>query len=159
MTDTHSPPPQPPETLWQNWGFYAVLAGALGLAAVFLHISLQFNTPQPSAAQQVGEIAGEMRRAAWRGFLGLEQEPAPAAAAVPWWQAHFPLVGPILGIIAVVLGLISALRREDRRFVTYSLGLGTSAIVFQAFWWVLVLVLGVILLISVIQNMDGIFGG
>ncbi|MEM9972936.1 MAG: hypothetical protein AAF771_02060 [Pseudomonadota bacterium] len=158
MTHAHANPP-PPKTIWGNWGIYAVLSGALGLALVFLEIWLQMNTPQAPVTQQIGEMAGEIRRTAWRGFLGLPPEPAAPAETIPFWRQYLPLAGPVLGIVAVVLSLISALRHEDRRFTAYALGLGTSAIVFQAFWWVLLVVAGVFLLISILQNMDGIFGG
>ena len=139
----------------RKWGAWAVLAGALSLALVFVQIAGPAFEPQVSAGQQIGEIAGEIRRSAWRSFLGLPP-PAPEVQPVPAW-AMLGLAAPILGIAAIVLSLVSGLRREGRRFVIYGAGLGASAIVFQFFWYVALLVAGVLLLIAIIENMGDIF--
>ena len=65
--------PQPPTPLapspFRHVGFWALVAAALGLLIVLIGIGLPMMDPKPSVGTQIGEIAGEMRRAAWRGLV------------------------------------------------------------------------------------------
>ena len=139
----------------RKWGFWAVVAGAGALLFVCFQVFGPSLEPKPSGAQQIGEMAGEMKRAAWRSFLGLKQpEPETTATAV---SSYLPLAGPVLGIVAILLSLVSALMRENWRYPVYGAALGAGAIVFQVFWWMLLVVLGVMLLIAVIENLGDFF--
>ncbi|MEM9331642.1 MAG: hypothetical protein AAGA53_09970, partial [Pseudomonadota bacterium] len=91
--------------LLRTWGFWSVMLGALALALVFVQIVGPTFEQKPSAAQQIGEIAGEIKRSAWRSFFGTAAE-VQKAQPVPIWN-YLALAAPILGIIAVVLSLIS----------------------------------------------------
>ncbi|MEL7026245.1 MAG: hypothetical protein AAGO57_03305 [Pseudomonadota bacterium] len=140
-----------------KWGFWGVIAGAVGLLTVFIQIGLPMMEPQPSVGTQIGEIAGDIRRAAWDSFLGRETAaPEPVA---PKLTDYLIYVAPLLGILAVVLSLISGIRGENKRFALYGGSLGAAAIVFHFFWWAMLLVLGTLLLISIIENIGDIFGG
>jgi len=147
------PAPHP----FYTFGLWAVLTGGLALIMVFVHIVAPSLQPQPSAASQIGEIAGEIRRSAWASFRG-EPDPIPAEESVQWW-IYLAFVGPALGVVALVLSLISGLRRENWRYPAYGAGLATAAILFQLFWMVAVLIAGVILLVAIIENIGDIFGG
>lgn len=139
------------------WGLWSALVGALALGIVFFQIFAPPADPQPSVGQQIGEIAGEMKRSAWRSFLGLEPEapePRPEPSVV---SQYLPFAGPALGIIAILLSLVSAVRREHWRMPTYGAALGASAILFQFFWWVALLVAGVVLLVAIIENLGDFF--
>jgi hypothetical protein len=138
-----------------KWGLWAILTGALALILVFVQIVGPSLEPRPSAATQLGEFAGEFKRAAWRSFLGLPNPEAEAVKPSVW--AHLALAAPILGIIAVILSVISGLMRENWRFAAYGTGLGVSAIVFQYVWWMMLLVVGVMLIVSIIENIGDIF--
>jgi hypothetical protein len=155
MTQDASTGPAPHP--FYTFGLWAVLAGGLGLAAVFLHMTAPFMEPSPSVASQIGEIAGEIRRSAWARFLG-EAEPAPVEESIDWW-IYLAFVGPALGVVALVLSLISGLRRENWRYPAYGAGLGAAAILFQFVWMVAVLIAGVVLLVAIIENIGDIFGG
>lgn len=144
-----------PPGLVRGWGFWAVVAGALALVLVFVQIVGPTLEPRPSAATQVGEMAGEIKRSAWRSFRGLPT-PEPEVKSVPLWN-YLALAAPILGIVAVVLALISGVSREDWRYQVYGAGFGTTAIVFQYFWWVALLVAGVLLLVAILNNIGDIF--
>ena len=157
MLSPNSPDPSPFPRLVRSWGAWAVLFGAIGLMLVMAQIIGPSFQDQPSAATQIGEMAGEMRRAAWRSFLGLEQ-PAPEPTPTPIWT-YLAGVAPVLGCVAIILSLVSALKRENWRLPTYGAGLGVAAIVFQFVWWVVLLVAGVLLLIAIIENIGDIFGG
>ncbi len=155
MEQTTNPQaPRAPVPL-QRWGVWAVIVGALALVLVFVQIIGPTFETRPSVAQQVGEIAGEIRRNAWRSFFGLPR-PEPEISAVPVWT-YLAIATPILGVCAILLSLISGLRHENRRYLVYGFSLGASAIVFQFFWWVALLVAGVVLLVAIIENIDDIF--
>ncbi|MEM8775412.1 MAG: hypothetical protein AAGF53_10285 [Pseudomonadota bacterium] len=145
---------QPIEFL-KRWGFWAVISGAISLLLVFIHISGFFAEPQPSAATQIGEIAGEIKRAAWRSFFGFSSgEAVPQATTTTDYLA---VIAPSLGALAIVLAVISGVLRENWRFAVYGTGLGASAILFHFFWWVALLFAGVMLLVAIIENIGDIF--
>ena len=131
------------------------MIGALALVLVFVQIAGPSFEARPSAASQIGEIAGEIRRSAWRSFMGL---PAPAPEpARPDMFVYLAIAAPTLGIIAVVLSAISGFLRENWRYAAYGAGLGIAALVFQFMWWVALLVAGVLLLRAIIENIGDIF--
>ena len=158
MTDTTPTPPEPDiGQILRRWGFWSVLAGGIGLILVFFHMFGIGSEPSPSAAQQIGEIAGEIRRSAWRSFLGLA--PEPVAPEPTTFRDVAGIAAPIFGIVAIVLALISGLRRENWRYPAYGAGLGVASIVFVYVWWLALLFVGMMLLISILENIGDIFGG
>ena len=147
-----------PSPILATWGLWAVVSGLVGLAFVlYVTVGPMFD-PAPSAATSIGEIAGEMRRAAWRSFLGLSA-PEPIAAPPADISKILGLAGPALGLLALLLSLVSGLRGEDRHYVIYGGGLGAGAILFFALWWMTLAILSVLLLIAIIENIGDIFGG
>ena len=140
---------------FRRWGLWAVLFGALALALVFVQIAAPSFEPKPSAGAQIGEIAGEIKRSAWRTFLGLPKpEVKPEPASLTFYLA---VAAPILGILAIVLSLISGVLRENWRYAAYGASLGATAIVFQYFWWLALIVAAVVLLVAIIENIGDIF--
>lgn len=153
----HNDAPFPGPIPFRRTGFWAVALGALALLLVFIQFAAPSFESRPSAASQIGEIAGEIRRAAWRSFLGL---PAPAPEATsPGLLVYVAVVAPVLGIVAIVLSAISGFMRENWRYAVYGAALGGAAVVFQFMWWVALLVAGVLLLTAIIENIGDIFGG
>lgn len=142
--------------VWRTWGGWALLVGALAMGLVLFQIFGPSLEPTPSVATQIGEAAGEMRRAAWRSFLGLPRAQS-AASQVPFYR-QFAMVGPLLGVIAILLAGVAGAVREHWRLAAYGAGLGVAAIVFQFVWWVTLVVAAVILLVAVIENIGDIFG-
>lgn len=140
-----------------HWGLWAIVAGAAAMVMVFVQIQLLSSPESASIGQQIGEIAGDIRREAWRSFLGLKQpEPEPVAPTRTAFDVLF-IIAPIMAGIAIVLSAVSLIQRESRRLALYGVVLGIGAILFQYFWWVAMLILGVILIVKVIENMGDIF--
>ena len=138
-----------------RWGFWAVLTGALALVLVFVQIVGPTFESQPSAASQIGEIAGEIKRSAWRSFLGLPK-PEPEVVSVSLWN-YVAIAAPVLGVIAIVLSIVSGVLRENWRYPVYGTSFGVAAIVFHFLWWVAILVACVVLLVTIIENIGDIF--
>ncbi|KIN63163.1 hypothetical protein Z946_2026 [Sulfitobacter noctilucicola] len=132
-----------------------MLSGALALILVFVQIAGPTFEAQPSAASQIGEIAGEIKRSAWKSFLGLPK-PEPEVASVSIWN-YVAIAAPVFGVIAIVLSLVSGVLRENARYPMYGASLGAAAIVFHFFWWVALLVAGVVLIAVIIENIGDIF--
>ncbi|NNE53359.1 MAG: hypothetical protein HKN30_13285 [Sulfitobacter sp.] len=152
----HMPTPDPVITL-RSFGFWAVFTGALALIVVLVSITGPTFEPKPSAGTQIGEIAGEIKRAAWRSLLGLPQPAPEPPTRYAQFKQLLPLVGPIIGVVAILLSLVSGLLRENWRFGAYGFCLGAAAIVFQIAWWIAALVACVILLVNIIENIGDIF--
>lgn len=145
-----------PQGIRLGWGHVALGTGALALSLAMLHVFGGPFAPTPSAAQTVGEIAGEMRAAAQRALSG-EAQPAPAPRG---WDIDrvLLLAAPLIGVAAIVLSMISALRGEGVRLAGYGAALGLGAIVFQMVWWIAMLIACVALLIAIIENIGDILG-
>ncbi|MEM7320165.1 MAG: hypothetical protein AAF408_14225 [Pseudomonadota bacterium] len=139
----------------RSWGFWAVLTGAVAVILVFAQMIGPTFESGPSAATQVGEIAGEIKRSAWRTFLGLPSK-EPEVTSVSGWN-YVAMVIPVLGMVAILLSVISGVMRENRRYSVYGTSLGIAAVVFHYFWWVALLIAGVVLLVSIIENIGDIF--
>jgi hypothetical protein len=152
MTE-HAPVTHP----FHTFGLWAVLAGALGLLAVFVHIVYPSLQPAPSVGSQIGEIAGDIGRSAWYSFRGLE-DPVAVEEAPAYWMS-LAIVGPALGAVALILSLISRLRGENWHYPAYGAGLGIAAVTLQFIWLVAALIAGVLLLVAIIENFGDIFGG
>ncbi|MEM6624999.1 MAG: hypothetical protein AAF674_22505 [Pseudomonadota bacterium] len=67
----------------RTWGFWAVMIGGLAMILVFVQIVGPMLETSPSAASQIGEMAGEMKRAPWRALTGQGPEEAQPQS-VPW---------------------------------------------------------------------------
>lgn len=145
------PAPHP----FYTFGLWAVLAGGLGVIAVFMHIVYPSLQPAPSVGSQIGEIAGDIGRSAWFSLRGLE-DTLPVEEETNYWM-YLAIVGPVLGVVALVLALISGLRRENWRYPAYGASLGFAAITFQFFWLIAALIAGVVLLAAIIENIGDIF--
>lgn len=155
MTDSNMTPPAPNPVALRSFGLWAVLTGAVAVALVFIHIFAPTLQPTPSVGDQIGEIAGDIKRSAWRSFLGFSA-PEPEPVFLPWTH-YLGLAGPILGVVAIVLAMLSGIFKENRRYVAYGTSLGAAAMLFHFFWWVALLIAGVAILVAIIENIGDIF--
>jgi hypothetical protein len=139
------------------WGYGAIVLGGLGLLLSMVVIFGGPFTPQPSVGETIGEIAGDIRASALRSLRGDE----PAAPTPKAWNIDQILIltAPVLGALGILAAVVSALVRDPWRMPTYGALLGGSAIVFQFVWWLALLVCGVLLLVSIIENMGNILDG
>ncbi|MEO0918134.1 MAG: hypothetical protein AAFY31_14285 [Pseudomonadota bacterium] len=153
-TDLTSPDPHNP---LRSWGLWAVTLGALSLVLVLMHIGLPMSEPAPPVGTQIGEIAGDMARASWRSFFGLEPEVQVVEPQPVPFSVYLGYVGAALGVVAVVLAMISGIMRENWHYAVYGTGLGASAVFFYFFWWIAVLICGVLMLIAIIENLGSFF--
>ncbi|SEK91178.1 hypothetical protein SAMN05421666_3179 [Roseovarius nanhaiticus] len=146
---------QRPPQLLRSWGVWAVSMAALALGLVFLQIALPSFDAKPSTATQIGEIAGEIKRAAWRSFFGLSQ--AKVEPEAPKLVHYLAIIAPIAAIAALILSLVSRLSHENWRLGAYGASMATAALIFQFVWWLALLIIGFLLLASILENIGDIF--
>ena len=155
MTDQIDPTTPAPPNPFRTWGLWAVTLGGLAVCLVFFQIFGPMMEPKPSVGTQIGEIAGDMKRAAWKSFFGLSNEVAePEPVQNTFYLA---LAAPVMGVIAIVLAMVSGVMGENWRFAAYGTSLGAAAVLFHFFWWIALLVCGVILLVAIIENLGSFF--
>lgn len=152
MTD--SALPKPPIT-FSIWGFGL---GALAFALVIIQYVAGPFAPQPDVGQSLGQMAGEMARAAVGSFFGREPETVDAVAR-PWDIDRAMLVGSMaLAGVAIFLGGLGLIRHEAKRAVAAALGMGTLAITLQFIASTILMILGVILILGVIAAVGDVLG-
>ena len=148
-----------------------MISFALGAVALLMAMVQFWNGPlssvetnQKNVSVSVGEMAAEMRQAAVRKLKGQpapQQQPAPPADQ-PWKVPKiFKLLTSILAGIALVAAATGFVRRETWRPVVVGTAFGSAALLFQLFaWfsWIVLLVVGAIMLVAIISNVDGIIG-
>lgn len=115
------------------FGWAGFLAGA---AALLIAMTVFLNGPFAPQSASVAPAEGALERAASavRATLGREAavEDAPASPAPDPGIGGLLIAGvPVLGGLAVVLGLAAFIRHEPRRPAISAITLGGSAIVFQ----------------------------
>lgn len=150
MTPT-APSPRP------VWGLCGLIAGLIAVALVTLSLSAIFEEPKPPAATQIGEMAAEIRKAATRSMLGVEQPEPETPAMTVVTLVTFAI--PVLAALAAISGAIGLFRSEPRTLPLMAVGFGTSAFVMQYLFLLALMIGGVFILVAVINNIDGVLGG
>ena len=129
------------------------------MGLVFVQMGLLTSQDSAPIGEQIGQIAGDIKRSAWRSFFGLKPEvlePAPIPMSQHIFEVLF-MVTPFVAGVAIVLAAISLVKRENWRFGFYGMSLGIGSIVFQFVWWMALLILGMLLLVKILENMGDIF--
>ena len=146
--------PQPGVT----FGMAGFILGAVALVLVLVQFFGGPFAPTPSIGETIGQIAADMRMSAWNKLSGSGD--APVAVAATWDIDRYMIVGSmVLAVLALVLGVAGYIREEARRPVKAALSFGVAAIVFQFFATALLMIVGVILLIGIMANLNEIIGG
>jgi len=136
----------------------AIGFGATGLLIALLVLYAGPFAPQQDVGTTIGEMAGEIRAAAWRSFLGLDQPEATITQRA--WDIDRVLMtaAPVAGVLGLVMAITAYVRREPARVATCGMALSACAIFVQVLLIVVMVVAGIMLLIGILRNMDSIFG-
>lgn len=139
-----------------HWGLWAIIFGAVSMGLVFVQIAIVMNQETASIGEQIGQIAGDIKRSAWQSLRGIAPEPEP----VPYSQRVFEVLfvaTPFIAGTGMILAAVSLLKKEDWHFGFYGMSFGIGAIVFQFVWWMAILILGMLLLTKIVENIGDIF--
>lgn len=141
-------------------GYLGMLFGAAALLLVMTHFWAGPFAPRPQpqrASVTIGEFAAEIRKAAKKRLAGA---PRQESKVRPWTVDRIlKVVAVLLAGLALILGLVGFARKESRRPVVGAVTLGVAAIGFQLFTWVILAVIGTIIIVAILSNMDDILGG
>ena len=141
-----------------GFSYAAIGLGGIGLFIALLVVFAGPFAPQQDVGTAIGEISGNMRAAAWRAFLGLEQ---PESTIVQrGWDIDRILMtaAPAAGVLGVIMAITAYIRREPKHMASYGMALSVCAIFVQVLLIVVLIVAGVMLLIGIMENMGSIFG-
>ena len=138
------------------FGFVGFIFGALALILVLVQFSAGPFAPRQSSGVSIGEVAADIREAAKRKLTG---QPAPPPVAAPWDVDRVMKLGAmVLAGVAVIVGAIALLRQEPSPLAITSITFGASAVLMQFLIWLALLVVGMVIILAIIKNMDGILG-
>jgi hypothetical protein len=137
-----------------KFGLVGFMLGIASLVVILIQMSAFFEPPEKSAGTTIGEIAAEIKLSAARTLAG---EPAPEPTPPPRDNSQF-ITNAALGVagLAVMLGGIGLFRNEPHRLSYLAVGVGLSAIVMQYVLWLAIIMCAVVLLVSIIGNLDSI---
>ena len=137
-------------------GFIGLGMGAAALLMVLIHFWAGPFASQQSVTVTVGEIAADIRQAAVRKLKGL---PQPKPVSVPWDSDRImKLVAALLAGMAIILSVVSLVRRESWQPAAGGIALGVGAIAFQVFTWAILVVAGALIIVAIIKNFTEIIG-
>ncbi len=138
-----------------KFGLIGFMLGVASLVVILVQISALFEPQEKSSGSMIGEIAADIKQSAARKLAG---EPAPEPTPAPRDYSQFITIAALcVAAIAVVLGGIGLYRNEPHRLSYMAVGFGVSAFVMQYVLWLAILFCGVALLISILENFEGIF--
>lgn len=139
-----------------KFGLAGFMLGVVSLIVILIQLSAFFEPQEKSSGSVIGEIAADIKQSAARALAG---EPAPERSPPPRDYGRIITIAALcVAGIAVVLGGIGLYRNEPHRLPYMAVGIGVSAFVMQYMFWLAILICGVALLISIIGNLDSIFG-
>jgi hypothetical protein len=133
-----------------RWGAASVVFGAAALIVTSLVIFAGPFAPQQSVGTSIGQIIGEISLSAMKTVRG-EALPPPQAAV---WDIDRILIvtGPALAVLGFITAIFAAFRDSKSRLPIYGATFGVAAIIIQFLWWLAIIIIGGLLLISIIEN-------
>ena len=139
-----------------KFGLAGFILGTVSILIIVVQLSAIFASPPPkSAGTVIGEIAADIKQSAARALTG---EPAPVAPPPP--ADYGPMITTLalcMAGAALVAGGIGLYRHEPARLPFLAVGFGITAFVMQYVFWLAIAICGVILLVAILNNLDGIF--
>lgn len=139
-----------------KFGLVGFMLGIASLVVILIQLSAFFEPQEQSSGIIIGEIAADIKQSAARALAG---EPAPELTPPPLDYSQFITIAALcLAGVAIMLGGFGLYRKEPHRLSYMAVGIGVSAFVVQYVFWLAILICGVALLISIIGNLDSIFG-
>lgn len=134
----------------QFWGISAVVLGGLALLVSMIVIFAGPFAPQHSVGTSIGKIIGEISLSAMNTVRGND---LPPPQTPPWNIDRVLMVtGPVLAVLGFIAAIVAAFRHDPWRLPAYGTLLGVAAITLQFLWWVALLIAGVVLLVSILEN-------
>lgn len=137
-----------------KFGFLGFILSVVALLVILIQLSAFFEPQEKTAGSVIGEIAADIKLSAARALSG---EPAPEPTPPPRDYSQFITIAALcVAGVAVVLGGFGLYRNEPHRLPYMAVGIGLSVFVMQYVFWLAMLICGVVLLFTIIGNLDSI---
>ena len=138
-----------------KYGLLGFLLGIASLIIILIQLSTFFEPQAESTGSVIGEIATDIKQSAARALSG-ETAPKPTPPPQDFGQLA-TIVALCAAGLAVVLGGVGSYRNEPHWLSYLAVGFGLSAFVMQYVFWLAILICGIALLISIVENLGSIF--
>lgn len=137
-----------------KFGLLGFMLGVAALVILFVQFSAFFEPQGQSTGSIIGGIAADIKQSAARALAG---EPALDPTPPPLDYSRLITVAALcLAGIATALGGVGLYRNEPHRLSYMAVGIGVSAFAMQYVFWLAMLICGVVLLVSIIGNLESI---
>ncbi|WP_127559275.1 hypothetical protein [Saccharospirillum alexandrii] len=135
-------------------GYVGIALGSFALLLALVNFWAGPFSPQPTLETLVAEKAASIRTAALDALAGKE---VISETYTTQWTVDkvIDVIIPLLGGLAVILAVISYIKKEPTRVAGGAVALGVSAIAFQFIAMYVMAILFVFLVISVIGTLGG----
>ena len=138
-----------------KFGLIGFLLGIASLVVILIQLSALFEPQEKSSGSVIGEIAADIKQSAARVLSG---NTAPEPTPPPNFFGQFITTGALcVAGLAVILGGVGLYRNEPHRLSYLAVGVGISTLVMQYVFWLAILICGVALFISILENLGSIF--
>ncbi|WP_428242721.1 hypothetical protein [Gynuella sp.] len=135
-------------------GYIGIALGSIALLLALVSFWAGPFSPQPTLESLVAEKAASIRSAALDALAG--KEDVSKTYTTQWTvDKVINVIIPLLGGLAVILAVVSYVKKEPTRVVGGAVALGISAIAFQFIAMYVMVILFVLLVISVIGTLGG----
>lgn len=125
---------------------------AIGFATLPMWVLPTIFPPPPTSAVIADAVVGIKERLAAKITGAAIQPPTPRAPSkLEYWQRTCSIIASVLGLAALALGVVSALRREHWRFAAIAACLGVGAMVFEILMTAFIFVLLIATVLAFIQ--------
>ena len=140
-----------------HYGRIGIFFGVISLAFTLIHFSISSFNSQPSLEEVVAEKAVKIHSAV-KAILKGEKISVSHQNHSFNIDKTVSVLTVILGLTAIVLAVVSWLRREDTRAVVCAAGLGAGAIALQYFAVAIGTIAIAILIAVALSRLDSDFG-
>jgi hypothetical protein len=138
-----------------KFGLIGFLFAIISLVIIMIQLSAILEPQEQTAGSIIGEIAADIKKSAARALSG---EPAPEPTPPPKDYGQYITIAALcIAGLGVIFGGLGLYYNEPHRLAYMAVGFGISAFVLQYVFWLALLICGVILLIGILNNIDGIF--
>ena len=140
------------------WGLSGFIIGTIAIALAGIVMTGTFDPPSQPVGITIGEIAADIKNAAKAAITGeanAAPTPAPEPVTTPLRDiATFAI--PVLAALAAICGAVGLFKHETRTLPLLAISAGAAAITLQFAIWLALMICGVILLGSILSNLDSI---
>lgn len=141
-----------------RFGLTGFLLALVAMVIAAIQVSAIMEPASQSAGVTIGEIAAEIRDAAQRRLSGQEAPKTPPAPDKMNITQILAIVGTVLATLGAIAGAVGLYKSEPKNLPMLAIGIGVGAIIMQYVFWLALIICAIVLMASVINNMDGILG-